>query len=111
MPFKDREDRNEAQRRRRDASRGLPPPLPPPGHHPGEGEEGEPVAPLPVTSAAEVLVVLAEAINAARADPRASPQVKARSVGFLCSIALKALEQGTLADEVAELKQLLGAQK
>ena len=110
MPYKSAADRAAAQRRRRAERRRLT------GGPPGEDPPDAPVAdavepavkPLPVTSAADVLVILAEALNAARSDPRATPQVRARTIGYLAAIALKALEVGDLAKQIAELKAAMG---
>src|SRR5687767_391190 len=51
-----------------------------------------PPEPLPVQTPADVLAVVAEQVNAVRADPLAEPAEEARTLGFLSSVALRAME-------------------
>lgn len=96
MPFKDPEKRREAERRRRAAKRGT---ALPPGANPPP-----PLPPIALKSPADVLAMLEESVNLARADTAAGPQVRARTVGYLASVALRALEVGDLAERVKALE-------
>jgi len=54
-----------------------------------------------------VLAPLAEQIGAIRADPRAGALDKARAVGYLATVALKAIEAGDLAARFEALERVL----
>lgn len=113
MPFKDPEKRREAQRRRRAAGRGTGPTDPPRGITPPDPEApvgGDPpaaVQPLRLRTPDDVLRALEESLNAVRADLVAGPQVKGRTVAYLLSVGLKAIEVGTLAARVEMLETVL----
>lgn len=67
-----------------------------------------PVDPVPIRTAADALAVVAEQLNAARADPTAGVQTKARTVGYLVSAAaVKLIEMTDLAERVATLEARL----
>src|SRR5687768_17321865 len=53
-----------------------------------------PPPPLPVNSPADLVRVLAEQVNAVRADVKAGPVERARTVGMLAAVALRAIEAG-----------------
>jgi hypothetical protein len=67
--------------------------------------------PIPVEfrlkTAADVLALLEEQVNAVRADPDAGPAEKARTVGFLAGVALRAIDAGNLAARVEMLEAVL----
>ena len=65
--------------------------------------------PLPfrLKTAADVLALLEEQVNAVRDDPDAGPLEKARTVGFLAGVALRAIEAGNLAGRIEMLELVL----
>jgi hypothetical protein len=65
--------------------------------------------PLPfrLQTAADVLALLEEQVEAVRDDGEASVMEKARTVGFLASVALRAIEAGNLAARVEMLELVL----
>jgi hypothetical protein len=78
---------------------------------------GTTLVPLPfrLKTAANVLALLEEQVEAVRAEQEAGTLEKARVVGYLAGIALKAIEAGNLAGRIemleAVLKQRNGAGK
>lgn len=90
MPFKDKAKRAEADRRRRQAQRLTK--LEAPGGPPDPAAIAPPVAPLPLTSAAEALVIIAAEVNAVRADAGTNAQARGRTVAYLIAVALRAIE-------------------
>lgn len=98
----DREKRAEQQRRRRQARAGLATD----NDSPPDAPEAPPV-PLPLRTPADALVALEEQLNLARADGRASPQVRARTVGYLVMTAVKVIEAASLADRLEEIERVL----
>ena len=62
-------------------------------------------------TAADVLALLEEQVNAVRADADAGTMEKARTVGFLGSIALRAIEAGNLAARIEMLEAVLKQRK
>ena len=73
------------------------------------GAEATRPVPLPVRlkTAADLLTLLEEQITAARGDQEASALERARVVGFLSGIALKAIEAGNLQARLAMLESVL----
>ena len=65
--------------------------------------------PLPfrLQTAADVLALLEEQVAAVRAAPKAGTLEKARTVGYLASIALKAIEAGNITARVETLEKVL----
>lgn len=65
--------------------------------------------PLPfrLQTAADVLALLEEQVDAVRGDPEAGTLEKARVVGFLAAISLKAIEAGNLAARIEMLEAVL----
>lgn len=65
--------------------------------------------PLPfrLKTAADVLALVAEQVAAVRSEPDAGTLEKARVVGYLAGIALKAIEAGDLAARVEALETVL----
>src|SRR5690349_15989673 len=58
-------------------------------------------------TAQDVLDLLEEQINAVRADTQAGKLEKARTVGYLAAIVLKAIEAGNVAARIEALEQIL----
>lgn len=114
MPFKSPDARNRNQRERRAEKRDRLGAENPPG---GDGPdapgaptaEPEPVAPIAIRTAADVLAAIEEAVNMVRADRRAGPQVKARSIGYLAAVAMKALEARDVAARLEAIEKVLKA--
>jgi hypothetical protein len=76
------------------------------------GEGGTPCgtpAPLPfrLKTAADVLGLLEEQVQAVRAAPEAGALEKARAIGYLAGVALKAIEAGNLAARIEMLEAVL----
>src|SRR4051812_20130820 len=57
--------------------------------------------------AADVLALLEEQVAAVRAAPEAGPLEKARTVGYLAGITLKAIEAGDMAARLEALEMVL----
>jgi hypothetical protein len=98
MPYKDRERRAQYQRdykRLRRIGDGQTP------VHPAIPPE------VRLRTAADVLALLAEQVGAVRADPEAGTLEKARVVGYLAGIALKAIEAGDLAARLEAVEAVL----
>src|SRR5262245_15236967 len=71
-----------------------------------------PVPPaLRLRAAADVLALLEEQVQAVRAAPEAGALAKARAVGYLAAIALKAIEAGNLAARIEALEAVLTQRK
>jgi hypothetical protein len=66
-------------------------------------------APLPfrLKNAADVLALVEEQVQAVRADAEASALEKARVVGYLAGVSLKAIEAGNLAARIEMLEAVL----
>jgi hypothetical protein len=64
-------------------------------------------APPSLRTAADVLELLEEITAAVRADPFTRPAEKARAVGYLAGVALKAIEVRNLAARVEMLETVL----
>src|SRR5438045_1167900 len=68
-----------------------------------------PVEPMPFQRPDDVLAVIEEQANAVRADPVAEPGEKARTLGFLASVALRAIEakdQGARVEAITRVLKL-----
>ena len=65
--------------------------------------------PLPfrLKTAADVLALLAEQVAAVRDDPDAGTLERARCIGYLAGVALKAIEAGDLAARVEAVEAVL----
>jgi hypothetical protein len=65
--------------------------------------------PLPfrLQTAADVLALIEEQVEAVRSEAEAATLEKARTVGFLAGVALKAIEAGNLAGRVEMLEAVL----
>lgn len=80
------------------------------------GECGTPrgtLLPLPfrLKTAQDVLALLEEQVDAVRADPEAGTTEKARTIGYLAGIALRAIEAGDLAGRLEALEAVLKGRK
>jgi hypothetical protein len=77
------------------------------------GTPGGTILPLPfrLQTAADVLDLLGEEIGAVRADPEAGTLEKARVVGYLTSIALRAVEVADVSARVEALEAVLKHRK
>ena len=64
-------------------------------------------APVPLDQPADVLAVLAEQVNAVRADATADPNERARTLGFLAGLALRAMEGRDLAARLEAVERVL----
>ena len=98
MPYKDpgiqRAYKREWQRTHRAGERGIP------------SGTAVPV-PFRLKTAADVLALLAEQIEAVRAESDAGALEKARCVGYLAGIALRAIEAGDLAARLEAVEGVL----
>ena len=67
--------------------------------------------PVPVEKPADVLAVVEEQVNALRADTSADPAEKARTLGFLSSVALRAMEARDLHARLEAMERVLKMRK
>lgn len=99
MPYKNPQDAREYQRQRKRIERA------------GGRTTRVPPAPLPfrLKTAADVVALIEEQVGAVRAEPLATTLEKARAIGFLAGVALRAIETGDLAARLeiieAEMQQ------
>lgn len=68
-------------------------------------------APIRVETAQQILELLAEQINDVRADASVGTVERARAIGYLAGVALRAVEVADLAARVEALEQALEAEK
>jgi hypothetical protein len=66
-----------------------------------------PPEPVAFDTPADVVAVIAEQVNAVRADPWADPAEKARTLGFLAGVALRAMEAKDLAARLEAVERVL----
>jgi hypothetical protein len=66
-----------------------------------------PTEPVPLDSPADVLALLAEQVNEVRADAYAGPVEKARTPGFLASLALRAMKSRDLTARLEAVDRVL----
>ena len=102
MPYRDPERRAEYQREYKRLKRA--------GDCQTPGQTLIP-APFRLKTAHDVLALLGEQVQAVRADPAAGALEKARAVGYLAGIALRAIEAGELAARLEALEAVLKARK
>ena len=97
MPYKDPEQRRnydaDYKRLRRAGSPTLSNPLVPPAER--------------IATARDVLDLLSEQMHLVRSAENADPMDRARTVGFLCGICLKAIESGDQAARIEALERAL----
>ena len=70
-----------------------------------------PPQPLPFEGPADVLAVVAEQVNAVRADAFTEPTEKARILGMLCSIGLRCIEAKDLDQRLEAVERVLKLRK
>src|SRR3712207_7663502 len=102
MPYRDREKQRDYQREYQRLRRA------------GECQTpGQTLVPLPfrLKTAADVLALLEEQVSAVRQDPLPGPLEKARVVGYLAGVALRAIEAGDLAARLEAVEATLKARK
>jgi hypothetical protein len=63
--------------------------------------------PVRLKTAADVLVLLEQQVNAVRADGEAGPLEKARVIGYLAGLGLRAVEAGNLEARIEMLEAVL----
>ena len=98
MPYKDPDKRRAYQREYRRMQRA------------GSSETpGQTLIPLPfrLKTARDVLALIEEQVNAVRDEPEAGTLEKARAVGYLAGIALKAVEVADLSARVEAVERVL----
>jgi hypothetical protein len=102
MPYKDPEKRQAYQREYKRMQRAGSSQTP-----------GQTLVPLPfrLKTAQDVLALLEEQVNAVREEPEAGTLEKARAIGYLASIALKAVEVADLSGRIESLEQVLRRRK
>jgi hypothetical protein len=66
-----------------------------------------PPEPVAIDQPADVLALLEEQVNAVRADPVGEPSEKARTLGFLASLALRAMEARDLTARLEAVERVL----
>ena len=67
--------------------------------------------PVPLEQPADVLAVLAEQVNAVRADAGSDPNERARTLGVLAGLALRAMEGRDLAARLEAVERVLKLRK
>ena len=67
--------------------------------------------PLPLETPADVVALIEEQANAVRADPLADPAEKARTLGFLSGVALRAMEAKDMAQRLEAVERVLKLRK
>jgi hypothetical protein len=70
-----------------------------------------PPEPVPLDTPADVVAVIAEQVNVVRADPFADPTEKARTLGMLSSVALRAMEAKDMAARLEAVERVLKLRK
>ena len=63
--------------------------------------------PAALDSPADVLALIAEQVNAVRADPTADPTERARTLGVLAGLALRAMDSRDLEARTAAVERVL----
>lgn len=66
-----------------------------------------PAEPAPLDSPADVLSLLEEQMNAVRADPLVDPSEKARTLGFLAGLALRAMGARDIVSRLEAVERVL----
>jgi hypothetical protein len=66
-----------------------------------------PPEPLPLQQPSDVLALLEEQVNAVRSDVHAEPSERARTLGFLASLALRAMESRDLTARLEAVERVL----
>ena len=66
-----------------------------------------PAEPIPLDHPADVLALIEEQVNVVRADALADPTERARTLGFLASLALRAMESRDLTARLEAVERVL----
>src|SRR3954462_12350568 len=66
-----------------------------------------PAEPIPLDSPADVLALIAEQVNVVRSDAVADPTERARTLGFLASLALRAMESRDITARLEAVERVL----
>ena len=66
-----------------------------------------PPEPVSFDTPADVMAAIGEQVNAVRADPFIDPAEKARTLGFLSSVALRAMAQKDMAARLEAVERVL----
>ena len=74
---------------------------------PSDDEPAAALAPTRLKTGADVLAILEKQIDAVRADAGAGPLEKARLIGYLAGLGLKAIEAGNLEARIEMLEAVL----
>jgi phage gp36-like protein len=103
MPFKDKNERREYDRKRRKKARAerrrrIDAPC--------TGQPVQPLEAVPFATAQHAVEIIREQVNLVRAD-RAGVQTRARTIAYLLSVGLKAVEVADVAERVAALEARL----
>jgi hypothetical protein len=98
MPYRDPEQRREYDREYKRTART--------GGGPTPGQTRVPL-PFRLKTAADVLALLEEQVGAVRGDDTLTTVERARTVGYLAGVALKAIEAGDLAARVEAVEAVL----
>ena len=103
MPFRDPDKARDYQREYRRTRRA------------GDSCTTPGTTPLPLPfrlkTASDVLQLLEEQVEAVRAEPAAGALEKARTIGYLAGVTLKAIEAGNLAARIEMLETVLKQRK
>src|SRR5215207_7353929 len=102
MPYRDPEKQRDYQREYKRMQRA------------GSGQTpGQTLVPLPfrLKTAYDVLALLEEQVDAVREEPEAGTLEKARTVGYLAGIALKAVEVADLSGRVEAMERVIKSRK
>ena len=67
--------------------------------------------PLPLDAPTDVLALIEEQVNAVRADPYADPAERARTLGLLAGLALRAMEGRDLQARLEAVERVLKLRK
>jgi hypothetical protein len=102
MPYRDPEQRRAYDREYKRTARL--------GGGPTPGQTRVPI-PFRLKTAADVLALLEEQVGAVRADDSLTTVERARTIGFLAGVSLKAIEAGDLAARVEAVKAILKARR
>jgi hypothetical protein len=66
-----------------------------------------PAAPIPLDHPADVLALIEEQVNVVRSDASADPTERARTLGFLASLALRAMESRDITARLEAVERVL----
>ena len=102
MPYKDPARQRDYQREYKQLQRA--------GDCRTSGQTPVPI-PFRLKTAADVLALLEEQVSAVRDDPEAGALEKARCVGYLAGVALRAIEAGDLAARLEAVEAVLKARR